>query len=160
MLRLDSMDDEAFRAFLERAVPRRAERSVRRGIWLADRALETSRREYAALFAQGRQTPNHHFFDVVETASGATVGEAWYEAVESGGKVQFWIQWIAIWPEFQRRGYGRELLRLLEAEARSLGAERTILIVWTDNPGALALYTKVGYAPTNQCMTKAIDGTA
>lgn len=156
MLRLVPMDDAAFEAFLQRAVPRRAERSVRRGIWLADRALEASRQDYARLFAQGRQTPNHHFVDVVETASGATVGEAWYEASESGGKVHFWIQWIAIWPEYQRRGYGRELLGLLEAEALRLGAEKTLLNVWTDNPGALALYTRVGYAPTSLTMAKAI----
>jgi ribosomal protein S18 acetylase RimI-like enzyme len=160
MLRLDPMDDTAFAAFVQRAVPRRAERWVRRGIWLPDQALETSRREYAALFAKGRQTPNHHFFDVVETSSGTTVGEAWYEAVEAGGKLQFWIQWIAIWPEFQRRGYGRELLGVLEAEARRLGAERTILSVWMDNPGALALYTKVGYATTSLCMTKAVEKSA
>lgn len=154
MIRLEPMDDAGFRAFLDRAIPRRAEKWVQRGIWSPDRALEASRQEYAELFPRGRETPHHHFRDVVETASGAVVGEAWYTARESGGKVEFWIQWISIWPEHRRRGYGRELLGLLEEEARRLGAPRSILTVWMDNPGALALYAKLGYTPSNMTLTK------
>ncbi len=154
------MDDAGFAAFLERAVPRRAERWARRGIWRADRALEASRQEYAELFANGRRTPNQYFVDVIDSASGTVVGEAWYQSREIGGKVEFYIQWIQIWPEHRRRGYGEELLRRLEEEARRRGAERSVLTVWTDNPEAQALYTKTGYRPSNVTMTKELGPPA
>jgi ribosomal protein S18 acetylase RimI-like enzyme len=156
VLLLKEMDDDAFRAFLDRAVPRRAERWVRRGIWLPERALETSREEYGKLFSQGRQTPTHHFFDVLEEGTGTPVGEAWITAEPSGGKLHYWIQWISIWPEHRRKGYGAELLELLREDARRRGAEKTILTVWLDNPGALALYTKMGYRTENQTMARPV----
>jgi ribosomal protein S18 acetylase RimI-like enzyme len=159
VLRLEPMDDAAFEAFLRRAVPRRAERWVARGIWTPDRALEASRQAYAEQFPQGRKTPGNCLYDVVDTPSGSVVGEAWYTAREGGGKITFWIEWIAIWPEYRRRGFGSELLGLLEQEALRLGADRTGLTVWTDNPRALALYTKLGYTAANVNMVKPAGGT-
>lgn len=150
------MDDSGFDAFLARAVPRRAERYVRRGVWTPEDAAEASRKEYAERFPNGRATPHQFLFDVVETEGGTVVGEAWYTARPRGGKVEFWIQWISIWPEHRRRGYGLELLRLLEEEARRHGAEKSWLDVWTDNPGALALYTRFGYAPAVLVLAKAV----
>jgi GNAT superfamily N-acetyltransferase len=153
------MDDAGFRAFRDRAIARRAERWTARGIWRADRALEASRKDYAETFSQGRETPNQNFLDVVEASTGAVVGEAWYRARESGGKIEFWIMWISIWPEHRRKGYGAELLGLLEEEARRLGAERTLLDVWADNPGAFALYTKVGYVLSSRTLVKDVRTT-
>ena len=154
MLRLRPMDEEGFRAFLDRAVPRRAERWVRRGLWTKEQALEASRREYAESFPQGRSTPGQFFSDAVEDTTATVVGEAWYSARALGGKVEFWIQWISIWPEFRRQGYGARLLGLLEDEARRRGADRTLLTVWTDNPSAQALYARLGYVVTNLTMAK------
>jgi ribosomal protein S18 acetylase RimI-like enzyme len=154
MLRLEPMDDASFRTFLERHIARRAERWVQRGIWRPDRALETCRREYAEMLPQGRSTPTHHFLRAVATETGSVVGEAWYRARESGGKIDFYIHWIAIEPEFRRRGYGTYLLQLIEREARRLGADRTTLTVWTDNPGAEAMYRKLGYVVTNVTMAR------
>ena len=44
--------------------------------------------------------------------------------------------------------------RLLEEEARRRGADRTMLVVWADNPGARALYDRLGYVPANTMMIK------
>jgi ribosomal protein S18 acetylase RimI-like enzyme len=160
MLRLEPMDDDSFRTFLDRHITRRAERWVRRGVWRADRAVETCRKEYEELLPQGRTTPGHHFVHAVAAETGAVVGEAWYRARESGGKIDFYIHWIGIEPEFQRRGYGTRLLQLLEDEARKLGAPRTTLSVWTDNPVAHAMYRKLGYVVLNVTMGKEVPAEA
>jgi len=150
------MDDAGFRAFVERAIPRRAERWVRRGIWDPARAIEASREGYAQAFPQGRLTPHQHLLDVIEQASGARIGEVWCETRETGGKVDFNIQWLYIEPEFRRRGFGAEVLRLLEEDARRRGAERTRLIVWMDNPDAIRLYSKLGYVTQTMGMAKSL----
>jgi len=154
MVRLAPMTDEQFRRFFERAVVRRAARWAARGIWAEDRALAAARAEYDELFPQGRSTPHHHFCHLVDDDGSALLGEVWYHAQEKGGKLQFWIQWIEVDPERRRRGYATAALRLLEEEARRRGAERTHLVVWADNPGARALYDRLGYVPANTMMIK------
>jgi ribosomal protein S18 acetylase RimI-like enzyme len=151
------MTEAEFETFLERSVARKSEKWVERGIWTSEAAVEACRRDYAAFLPQGLATPHHHFCHLVETASSARVGEAWYMARTEGGKVQFWVNWLAVEPEHRRRGYASEALRLLEEVAQKLGADRTVLTVWTDNPGAIALYTKLGYAPANMNLVKRID---
>ncbi len=48
-------------------------------------------------------------------------------------------------PEARGRGGGRELLRAMEAHARSAGVHKLDLEVWTDNARAIALYARAGY---------------
>lgn len=47
---------------------------------------------------------------------------------------------MRVHPDHQRRGYGRELLRLLEADARSKGVARVVLDTLPIQGQALALY--------------------
>ena len=156
MIRLEPMDDADFAAFRERAIPRRAAKWVERGIWTEDRALEACREFEARRLPQGRKTPGSHFLKVVEQESGISIGEVWYTAEEQGGKLQFWIEWILIEPDYRRKGHATEVLHMLEATAKDLGADRVGLTVWTDNPNALSLYSKLGYTPANVNMTKSL----
>lgn len=48
-------------------------------------------------------------------------------------------------PEYRRHGVAAALLRLLEHEARSLGAARVVLETVTTPPAAAALYRGAGY---------------
>ena len=66
-------------------------------------------------------------------------------AEEQGGKVRFWVEWLTIDPEHRRKGFASEALEALAKEARERGAERMGLFVFTDNPGAMALYEKLGF---------------
>lgn len=151
------MDVGDFRESLRRAIPRHAKERVRRKIWTRERALGTSRGEFAQLFPRGSATPYRHLCRVVDEASGACVGETWYTAEEKGGKVQFWVDWIWIDPRLRRIGFATEVLRLLEATALRKGTERIGLTVWTEIPGALAPYSKLGYSTFAQRMMKALD---
>ena len=49
-------------------------------------------------------------------------------------------------PAARGRGLGGVLLRAAIARAREMGAETMFLEVGTDNPRALALYTRLGFA--------------
>lgn len=159
MVRLEPMTEEEFRQALERAVPRHAERRIRRGEWAAEEATAASRGEYAQLFPQGRATPGYHFCHIVDEASGARVGEAWYQIDRKVGKMFAWIDWIWVEPEHRRRGFAQATFRLIEAEATRAGADRIGLFVHDDNPGARALYDRLGYAPTSHRMEKPLVPT-
>lgn len=151
------MSEEQFQDSLARSIARHATDRARRGLWSEDRGLEASRAEFAEFLPKGRATPHRHFCTLVDVPTGARVGETWYTAEEQGGKVQFWIDWLWIDPPHRRTGRATDALRQLEAEARRLGADRTGLTVWTDNPGAMELYRKAGYTPSNLQMTKPVE---
>jgi ribosomal protein S18 acetylase RimI-like enzyme len=156
MLRLEPMTEEEFQESLARSIARHASDRARRGLWSEAGALEASRAEYDELLPQGRATPSRHFCTLIDNGTGGRVGETWYTVEERGGKVRFWIEWLWIDPAHRRRGHATEALRRLEAEARTLGADRTGLNVWTDNPGAMELYRKLGYTPASLQMMKPI----
>jgi ribosomal protein S18 acetylase RimI-like enzyme len=153
-IRLEPLSEEEFEVTRNHAVPGLAADYVRRGIWTRSTALGTSQEEFAQLLPQGLATQGKHLCKILDSETGQRLGEAWYAVQEKGGKVQFWIDWITIEPEHRRRGYATRTLRLLEDEARRLGADRTGLSVWMDNPGALALYRKLGYTTAMMRMVK------
>lgn len=153
-IRLEPMSERDFRDSLERSVSRLAEEYVRRGYWVERAALEASRKQFAQLLPNGRETPDRHFANVIRPEGDQRVGETWYQVQEQGGKPRFWVDWLWIDPAYRRQGYATVTLLRLEAEAREQGADRVGLAVWFDNPGAIALYTKLGYVPANMWMTK------
>ncbi|MCM1164904.1 MAG: GNAT family N-acetyltransferase [Lachnospiraceae bacterium] len=52
---------------------------------------------------------------------------------------------VGVRREYHRKGYAERLLRFLLAEAPKLGYDGLILLVGTENLGAMALYEKLGF---------------
>lgn len=57
-----------------------------------------------------------------------------------------WVNYLAVEPELQRHGLGREMMAEAERRARDLGCPKLQLQVRKDNAAALAFYRKLGYA--------------
>ena len=55
------------------------------------------------------------------------------------------LQRIAVRPDHRRRGLARSLLTAALADAADSGADRMLLEVSADNPGALAFYAAAGF---------------
>ena len=159
MVRLVPMNDVEFRESFEQAVVRRATDSVRRGVWVREKATEAARAELAKFIPQGRETPNHHFVKVIDESNGKQVGEAWYFDREEGGKVRFWVDWLWTDPSQRRRGYATAVLQKLSHEASKRGADRIGLYVFADNPHAVALYSKLGFTTAVMGMTRPVKDT-
>ena len=56
------------------------------------------------------------------------------------------VMTIAVAPQARRRGHGARILAALLDLARADGAAHVMLEVRADNPGALALYERFGFA--------------
>ena len=65
------------------------------------------------------------------------------EALAAGS---WYLNALAVYPEFRNRGLGKELIRKAEALARDAGADRISLIVVSANEGACAFYRKLGFS--------------
>lgn len=147
MVRLEPMSNDDFRRSIERSIPRYADELVTRGRASPASALARSRSDFAELLPQGLATPGYQFRHVVDEPTGERVGETWYTVRSRGPVVDFWVDWIWIEPPHRRRGLATATLRRLEEEAVRLGAVEVGLNVFADNPGAMRLYEKLGYAP-------------
>jgi ribosomal protein S18 acetylase RimI-like enzyme len=151
------MSDDELQGFLERSIPDYAEAHVRAGRWKPEDAVERSRAEHAQLLPQGVRTPDHYLRTVREGPSGPRVGEVWFALQRQEGWPQLFVYWVGIDPDQRRRGYATEVFRLIEAEAKRLGAARLALHVFGENSGARTLYEKLGYRVTNLIMVKPVD---
>jgi RimJ/RimL family protein N-acetyltransferase len=159
MIQLEPMTPEEFRASVERAIPRRAANNVRWGVWSEAGALEASRLEFADRLQTGPEDPGHHYCKVLTPSEPSAIGETWYLTRLEGGKPQFWVDWLWIEPPFRRRGFASQVLGELCDRASGLGGDRIGLSVYSDNPGAIALYAKLGFAPIDTHLSKPLTPT-
>ena len=152
MITLEPMTEAEYQRFLEPAIAEYAHDHVQAGQWTAEEAVEKARNEFLALLPDGVKTPNHYLFTLVNEAQ-QNVGMLWFAM---RGQGEAFVYDVRVDDAFQRRGYGSQAFLELENKARDLGATRISLHVFGKNHGAIALYNKLGYEPTNILMAKTL----
>lgn len=155
MVRLTPMPAAAFAAYREASIAGYAEENVASGRWPPASALEQSRQEFDRLLPQGVSTPRHHIFEICRGSPDDTVvGCLWLAETLHGGQAQGYVYDVVIHPEHRRRGYAQAAFTALEPVALELGLRGIGLHVFAHNPGAQALYAKLGYLVTGVNMLK------
>lgn len=154
---LRPMTEAEFAAWREQTVPAYAADKVAAGQWTPAESLALSAAAYDELLPRGLATPGHHLRTVVD-ADGAAVGVLWHAEESRAGARIAYVYDIAIEPQRQREGHARRALLALEAEARRRGLAGIGLHVFGHNPGAQALYARLGFAPTSISLFKALPG--
>jgi ribosomal protein S18 acetylase RimI-like enzyme len=153
MITLQPMTEEELAAFLPSAVADYARDHVADGQWLPEEAAARSREAFAALLPDGVRTAGHHLFTLVSDG-GEHVGVLWFALREQQGRRTAYVYDIRIGEPFRRRGYARAAFAEMERRVRAMGAASIGLHVFGHNQGAIQLYTKLGYVPTNVVMAK------
>jgi len=60
-----------------------------------------------------------------------------------------WINYLAVKPEYQRKGYARQLMEALEKKLLKIGCPKINIQVRAENKSAMDFYKKVGYQSDN-----------
>ena len=60
-----------------------------------------------------------------------------------------WINYLAVKPAAQRKGYGQVLMQNIEARLEDKGCPKINLQIRTGNTGVIAFYSAIGYAVDN-----------
>jgi ribosomal protein S18 acetylase RimI-like enzyme len=140
---------------------------VRTDLPLLEQLVRAYYAEDGHTFQDGRQLPA-----LAALAAGEAFGRAWLIrvgarpvgyavlafsfSVEAGGR-EACIDELYILPEVRKRGIGRRILALLEAEARAEGVRRVFLEVARHNR-AIGLYRRAGYLDHDRfLMSKFLD---
>jgi ribosomal protein S18 acetylase RimI-like enzyme len=141
-LTLRPMTPEEFRAFTEGEVEDFADELASAG---ADReqALERSRVMFGELLPSGQDSPGMEFH--VAEAGGEAVGELWLSTADP----MAFVYNIVVHPEHRRRGHGAAIMDAAARRCHDLGHPVLGLNVVSHNPGARALYDRLGYRVTH-----------
>lgn len=153
MVTLEPMTEAEYQNFLEPAIAEYAQNHVQAGQWTAEEAAEKARKEFLDLLPDGVKTPNHYLFTLVNESQ-QKVGILWFAM---RGPREAFVYDIRIDDAFRRRGYGSQAFHELENKVRTLRGVRIGLHVFGKNHGAIAMYNKLGYEPTNILMAKTLE---
>jgi len=152
MVRLVSMTESEFEAYLDQNIPEYAAENVRAGYWSEEGALERSRKVYLNLLPQGIKTENSYLFRIQDEESGDKVGFPWMK--HESPRPHGFIYDIRLDEAQRGKGYGKQAMQALEVVAKGLGIKTIGLHVFAHNTVAMNLYKKMGYEITSQNMVK------
>lgn len=146
------MTPPEYEAFLARIIPEYAADNVRAGYWDESQALEKSRTETEALLPQGLQTKNHYLYTLYD--DNQAVGIIWLRAELERPRKSGFIFDVYIEDKFRGKGYGKQVMLLIEEKARELGLKSIGLHVFASNNVARSLYESIGYEVSSLNMIK------
>jgi len=152
---LRPLTEPEFAKWREATIPAYAADKVASGQWAKAESLERSRKEYDELLPQGRNTPDHYFFAIVDSDSVA-VGVLWFAVMKKFESRIAYVYDVAIDPGRRREGHAERAFTELEDEIRELGLAGIALHVFGHNTVAQALYAKLGFKPTNISLFKPV----
>ena len=148
------MTQSELEVFLERTIPEYAEDKVRAGHWAESEALERSRKEFADELPQGLQTKNNYLYTLYDGDN--AVGLIWMRANVDRPTNDGFILELYVEEKYRGKGYGKQIMLLIEEKARELGLKAIGLHVFGSNKIAQNLYKAVGYEVTSVNMSKTL----
>ncbi len=120
-----------------------------------DAADTETARQIAELLPRGLHTETAILR--VARVDGADVGWVWVALPGVGGHQDMaWLYNIDVDPGHQGKGYGRAIMRAVEAELRRRDVDRLGLNVFGHNTRAIRLYESLGFEVTAQQMAKTL----
>jgi ribosomal protein S18 acetylase RimI-like enzyme len=157
MVRLEPIDETAFRASIEVSIREYAAEKVEAGTWQEADSLERATGEFDRLLPNGRATAGHEIRSIVND-TGERVGMVWFTLEQRPiGRVVF-IYDLSVEPAHRRRGYAMGALEAVAAYAREHDCIGVQLHVFGSNVGARELYRRAGFVETDVMMLKRVDG--
>ena len=152
MSKLIPMTQPEFEKYLTHLIPDYAADNVRAGYWDESEAMEKSRQQVESLLPQGLQTKDHYIFTMVD--GDQAVGMIWLKAELNRAVKSGFIYDVLVDEKFRGKGYGKQIMLLIEEKARELGLKSIGLHVFGYNTVAKNLYERVGYETSSFNMIK------
>jgi ribosomal protein S18 acetylase RimI-like enzyme len=111
-----------------------------------------ARKQVKQLLKDGMATRGHHFLNIIEKKTGATIGHIWFSVNKRKGRA--FLYDILVNGTYRGKGFGREAMQLLEGKLKDMGVSQLGLHVFAHNQVALNLYKSQGYYMASYNMQK------
>lgn len=158
MITLEPMSDELFVSYIKEAVAHFSKEYVIAGICAERDAVAMCRLTYEKSLPQGVSTPNNYLYEIRKVDDQVPIGMAWLAVWINSGKRSAFVCDVFIRPDWRSRGYGTQVMRLLEEKVREFKdvSEIGLHVLW-QNQAAQSVYKKMGFKPTGINMIKHLD---
>jgi ribosomal protein S18 acetylase RimI-like enzyme len=152
MIRVEAMSDAQFAEFRPSLAENYAQDIAANTGTDIEQACADADKEIGMLLSKGLQTLGH-FLQVVRCAQTAeAIGATWWSIDQSATRA--FIYYIYVAEAHRGKGYGRAIMRHLDATLGDAGIEQVSLNVFANNAAARRLYEESGFAVSNMMMTK------
>ena len=147
---------DQFAAWRTHSIAAFARDKVEAGTWTSEEADLRAIESFDQLLPVGMNTVGHAIRRVVTAEDHELRGWFWVGPATDSAPGTGWLFDIEIVPTHRGRGLGREVMALVETEARRLGYARIGLHVFAHNPVARQLYESCDYHLTDLCYAKTL----
>lgn len=154
MITLKKMTQTAFEQFERHAIADYQKQKMIAEHLSEDTAATLSRTSHEELLKNGLETPNHFLFSVIESASNNNIGYVWFGLQEIGKHKRVYIYNLTLDEAHRGKGYGSQLMALIEKAAKELDAHDLKLHVFSHNKVAQNLYKKMSFQSAGIMMIK------
>jgi ribosomal protein S18 acetylase RimI-like enzyme len=155
MIRLQEMNDDAFRSYLEGRIQRQARMLVDTDNCPLQKAIERARNACQAMLPNGLESEDSLLLSVIEGEE-AVVGDIWVGTAHEGPHSHAEIRDLTIHEEFRRKGYGHQAMAALEKRLCELGMASVLLWLKPQNHAGQALCRKSGFRIVGSFMRKTL----
>lgn len=153
-LRMMSTND--YKKYLSDATKDYAEDKIAAGTWEKTEALQRAKESFESLLPAGKDTPEEYLYTIVDEQLDEKVGFLWVHLNKGKSISSFFIYDFIIFEPFRNLGYGKQTLACIEKIGKEFGVSKIDLHVFAHNKGAIHLYEKAGFIPTDISMSKQI----
>lgn len=154
MLIARKMNQDEFETYLLTAIQSYADEKEKAEGHSKETALKVSQDSYSSLLPSGLSSENQFLFSVFESVENKRVGMFWFAIKSNAGKDYAYIYDLSLEPDTRGKGYGKELMTLIESEVKSKNLTSIGLHVFGHNSAARKLYLNSGFVETNIIMKK------
>ena len=147
-IELKTMNQSEYESFMARSIPEYAKEKQRAEGLTAQAATALAKRTFEELLPHGLKSEDQYLYCF--TLSGQSVGELWLAKRGDG----CFIYELYLDESLRGQGLGKQLMGLIDSEAKRLDFKVIRLHVFGHNKIATKLYQSCGYEVTNLNMTK------
>jgi ribosomal protein S18 acetylase RimI-like enzyme len=157
VISLRQMTEDEFKSFMDYSIPEYAREKMKAEGLSKEGATKLAKESFAELLPQGLLSKDQYLFSVVRAEEkNRSIGSLWFAKKNNGTRSYAYIYDIFLNPDVRGKGFGKEVMVLLESEVKKQGLSSIGLHVFGHNKTAIRLYEKSGYLVTNQIMMKEI----
>lgn len=154
-MQLTIMSDSEYNSWELRSKESYAADKMKANDFTKEEANKVATDDFARLLPLGQKSEDNFLFSAKDDSVNL-VGFVWFGVRGAADNKRAFIYDIIVEEQYRGKGYGRQIMLLLEQEVKKQGLGRVGLHVFGFNKVAISLYQSLGYTTTDLVMEKKV----
>jgi ribosomal protein S18 acetylase RimI-like enzyme len=152
-MKLDRMSESEYSLWSPRCRKSYAQDKMKANGLTKSEAEKIAQEDFKSILPDGLSSKDNFLYSAKDDEHNI-IGFVWFGVRGSEDNRRAFIFDVIVEEQFRGKGYGKQIMRMAEAEARKFGLKRIGLHVFGFNVAAIGLYKSLGYHTTDLVMEK------